>query len=59
METPTLKAVRSGGDRIELAIVVGLLAATLGSFLIVGVDPLGVIVLVLLIVCLGLYLHQR
>ncbi len=51
--------MRGRGDRIELAIIVVLLAATLGSFLIVGVDPLGVIVLVLLLVCLGLYLHQR
>jgi hypothetical protein len=51
--------VRSRGDRIELAIIVGLIAATLISFVVFAVDPLGVIVLVLLFVCLGLYLKQR
>jgi high-affinity K+ transport system ATPase subunit B len=51
--------VRSRGDRIELAIILVLIVATLISFVVFAVDPLGIVVLVLLLVCLGLYLKQR
>ena len=46
------------GDRIELAIIVGFIVLTLISFFVFAVDPLGIIVLVLLLIGLGLFLRQ-
>lgn len=46
-------------ERIELAIILALIAVTLASFAAFGVDTLGIIVLSILLVCLGLFVSQR